>query len=80
MKDARTWWQSLDHDKMMGIFNEAFEKILLAKWSHAKNKYKERTKVLFSCGNSILQVHGCIHKEKVIVSINPSFSQTFINV
>ena len=53
-KDARTWWQSLDHDKMMGIFDEAFEKFLLEKWSHAKSKYKERTKGLFSCGNSIL--------------------------
>jgi hypothetical protein len=43
-------------------------------------KYKETTKGLFSCGNSILQVHGCIHKEKVIVSINPSCQQNFINV
>jgi hypothetical protein len=66
--------------KMMALSNEAYEKLFLDKWSHAKKKDKESTKGLFSCGNSILQVHGCIHKEKVIVSINPSCQHNFINV
>lgn len=30
--------------------------------------------------DSILQVHGCIQKEKVIISINPSCKHNFINV
>jgi hypothetical protein len=63
---------------MRGISDEEFEKVFLEKWSHAKSK--ERSKGLFSCGNSILQVHGCIHKENIIVSINPSFLHNFINV
>jgi len=55
MKDARKWWQSMDHDKMMGISDEAFEKILLDKWPHAnESKYKESTKGLFSYGTLIL--------------------------
>jgi hypothetical protein len=37
-------------------------------------------KVLFVCGNSILQVHGCIQQKKVIVSINTNFQQNSINV
>jgi hypothetical protein len=65
---------------MMTLSNEEFEKILLDRWSHGKNKDTERTKGLFSCGNSILQVHGCIHKEKVIISINPSCMHNFINI
>jgi hypothetical protein len=35
-------------------------------------KDKKSTRDLFSCDNFILQVHGCIQQEKVIVSINPS--------
>ena len=35
---------------------------------------------MISCGKSILQVHGCIHKENVIVSINPNCQQNFINI
>jgi hypothetical protein len=58
--------------RLMTLSNEAYEKLNLDKWSHAKCKDKESTKGLFSCGNSILQVHGCIQQEKVIVSINPS--------
>jgi hypothetical protein len=79
-EDVAIWWQSLDFAKMMALSNEAYEKLLLDKWSHAKSKDKEITKGLFSCGNSILHVHGCIHKEKVIVYINPSCQHNFINV
>jgi hypothetical protein len=61
-----------DYKKMMALSDEEFEKLFLDKWSHAKSKDKECTKGLFSCGKSILQVHGCIHKENIIVSINPS--------
>jgi hypothetical protein len=45
---------------MMAIFDEAYEKILLDKWSNSKSKDKERTKDLFPCTNFILHVHGCI--------------------
>ena len=65
---------------MMTLSNGEFEKILLDRWSHGKNKDTKRTKGLFSCGKSILQVQGCIHKEKVIISINPSCMHNFINV
>jgi hypothetical protein len=78
--DAALWWRSLDYDKMMALSDEEFEKVFLDKWSHMKCKDKDITKSLFSCGKSILQVHGCIHKENVIVSINPSCQQNFINV
>jgi hypothetical protein len=57
-EDATIWWQSLDFAKMMVLSNEAYEKLLLDKWSHAKSKDKKNTKDLFSYGNSILQVHG----------------------
>jgi hypothetical protein len=59
---------------------EALEKLLLDKWSRTKSKDKDITNNLFSCGKSILQVHGCIHKVKVIISINPSCQHNFINV
>ncbi len=66
----RRWWDS----------NVEFEKILLDKWSHGENKDKERAKSLFSCEKSILQVHDCIHKENIVVSINLSCVHNFINV
>jgi hypothetical protein len=78
--DATIWWKSLNYNKMMALSDEEFEKLFLDKWSHAKKNDKERNKGLFSCGNSILQVHGCIQQEKVIVSINPSCMHNFINV
>ena len=53
---------------------------MLDRWSHVKNKDREKTQGLFSCGNSILQVHGCIHKENIVVSINPSCMHNFINI
>ena len=64
----------------MTLSDEACVKLILEKWSHAKCKYDERSKGLFSCGNSILQVHGCIHKGKVIVSINPSCMYNLIDI
>ena len=65
---------------MMTLLDEEFEQVFLNKWSHAKKKRIESHKGLFSCGNILLQVHGCIQKEKVIVSINPSCKHNFINV
>jgi len=65
---------------MMSFFEEALERLLLDKWSHTKCKDKNITKGLFSCGKSILQVHGCIHKENVTISINPSCQFFIINV
>jgi hypothetical protein len=64
----------------MSSSEEAFENLILDKWSHTKIKDKELSKGLFSCGKFLLQVHGCIHKGKAIVSINPSCQQNFINV
>jgi hypothetical protein len=64
----------------MSLSEEALEKLLLDKWSHTKSKDKYITKNFFSCGISILQVHGCIHKENVIISINPSCKQNLINI
>jgi len=64
---------------MKGISNEAMEKLILDRWSHFGKKYKESTKGLFSYDNSILQVHGYIHKAKVIVSINLGCQRNFIN-
>jgi hypothetical protein len=64
----------------MTLSSGEFEKILLDRCSHEKNKDTESTKGLFSCDKSILQVYGCIYKENVIVSINPSYQQNFINV
>jgi hypothetical protein len=69
-----------DYKEIRTLSNGEFEKMLLDRWSHGKNKNTESTKGLFSCDKSILQVHGCIHKENVIVSINPSCMHNFINV
>ena len=64
----------------MSLSEESLEQLILDKWSHTKSKDKDITKILFSCGKSILQVHHCIHKENVIVSINLSCKQNFINI
>ena len=45
-----------------------------------KIRIKREPKVYFSGEKSILQVHGCIHKENIVVSINPSCMHNFINV
>jgi hypothetical protein len=62
---------------MMAISNEEFENVLFDRWYHVRKKDIESTKGLY--GHSVLQVHGCIHKEKVIACINPSFEIFFIN-
>jgi hypothetical protein len=64
---------------MMAPPNEKFEKLLLNRWSRVKKDTKS-TNGLFSYGNSILQVHGCIKKGNIIVSINPSCQHNFIDV
>jgi hypothetical protein len=61
----------------MALFDESLENFRLDKWSHVA---KGINKSLFSGGKSILQAHGCIHKENIIVSINPSCQHNFINV
>ena len=43
-------------------------------------KETKEPKGLFSASISLLQVHGLIQKEKIIVSINPSCKQNLINV
>jgi len=43
-------------------------------------KETKEPKGLFFAGISVLQVHGLIQKEKIIVSINPSCKQNLINV
>ena len=78
--DANLWLNSLNYDKMMTLSDDEFEQVFLDKWSHAKKKDIEIHKGLFSCDNILLQVHGCIQKEKVIVFVNPSCKHNFINV
>jgi hypothetical protein len=78
--DAAIWWNFLNYDKMKALSDEEYEKVFLDKWSHVVKKDKKSTRDLFSCDNFILQVHGCIQQEKVIVSINPSCKHNFINV
>ena len=43
-------------------------------------KETKEPKGLFSAGIYLLQAHGLIQKEKIIVSINPSCKHNFINV
>jgi len=57
-----------------------FEKVFLDKWSRARKKENETHKGLIAMGVSLLQVHGLIQKEKIMVSINPSCKHNFINV
>jgi hypothetical protein len=75
--DAAIWWKSHSYSQLLKLSDEALEKFILDKWSHVD---KGSNKSLFLYGKSILQVHGCIHKENVIVSINPSCQKNFINV
>ena len=43
-------------------------------------QYNTHTNGLSSSGISLLKVHGCIQQDKVIVSINPSCKNNYINV
>jgi hypothetical protein len=78
-EDVSIWSQSMDLAKRV-LHDEAFKKIILEKWCHSKSKDKESTKGLFPYGTSILLAQGFIHKQNIIVSINPSFLHNFINV
>ena len=78
--EAVTWWESPDRQKHLSLPNEEFEKVFLDKWSHARKQENKTCKGLFSNGMSLLQVHQCIQKEKIILFINPSCKYNFINV
>lgn len=56
-----------------------FEKVSLDKWSHAMKKDNEIPNGYSSCVISILQFHGCIHQEMVVLPIYPSFKYDPIN-
>jgi hypothetical protein len=54
-EDATRSWMFLNYDKMeLNLSNEAYEHVFLYGRSHAMNKDKESTKVLFSSDNSLL--------------------------
>ena len=78
--DVVIWWESLNHDKLKTLSDDEFEQVFLENWSHSKKKYIEIHKVLFACGNILLQVHRCIRKENIIFSSKPSCKNNFINV
>ena len=67
-----------NHDKMRTLSDHEYEQIFLDKWSHGKKKHNASPNGL--CGLSILQVHGYIQQEKVIICINPSCGHNFIHV
>ena len=66
--------------KCSNLPDEEFEKLLLDRWSHAREQDKEKHMGLLPTSISLLQVHGLIQKEKIIVSINPSCKQNLISV
>lgn len=79
--DARIWWDTYSSEKVpvKNISNEDIEKLFLDKWSNAK-KDQMGHKGLVSYEHSILKFHGCVHKDNVVVSINPSCKYNFIHV
>lgn len=77
--EAAKWWDSLD-DSVVQLPHEKLEKLLLEKWSQARKQDKEKHVGSFLTGIFLLQVHGLIQKEKIILSINPSCKQNLINV
>jgi len=79
-EEADRWYSSLDYKQLLKLSDAEFEKVLLDKWSQARKKENETHKGLIATGVSLLQVHGLIQKEKIIVSINPSCKQNLINV
>jgi len=78
--EATKWWESLNRKKWLNLPDDEFEKLLLEKWSHAGKRDNEKHVGLFSTGISLLHVHGCIQKEKMIMSIDPSCKKNLINV
>jgi len=79
-EEATIWWSSLGIKNLSKFSNEELEKLLMDKWSQARKKYKGKHVGLFCTSISLLQVHGLIKKEKIIVSINPSCKNNVINV
>ena len=79
-EEADRWWRSLGIKQLDDLSDKEFEKLLLDRWSHARKQDKEKHVGLFPTGISLLQVHGLIQKEKIIVSIDPSCKHNFINV
>jgi len=78
--ETHKWYFSLDDKQLSKLSDAEFERVLLDKWSRTRKKKNEKRKGLFSTGVSLLQVHGLIQKEKIIVSINPSCKHNFMNV
>ena len=76
--ETAIWWRSVDSKKLLSLIDEEFEKFLLRKWSHAGKQDNEKHVGLFLTGITLLQVHGLIQKEKMIVSINLSYKHNFI--
>ena len=78
--EATKWYFSLDNKKLTYLLDVEFERVILDKWSHDREKENEPRKGLFCTGVSLLQVRGLIQNEKIVVSINPSCTCNFINV
>ena len=55
-------------------------RIFLDRWNHGTKKDTNSSRDLFSCTNIIIQVHGCIRKENLIIFINSSSKHNFTNV
>jgi len=79
-EEADKWYSSLDYQQLIKLSDKEFEKLLLDKWSRAKEKEHETHKGLIPTGISLLQIHGLIQKEKIIVFINLSCKHNFISV
>ena len=78
--EAQKWNLLLNYDWLNKISDAKFEKVFLDKWSRARKKENETHKGLIPTGISLLQIHGLLQKEKIIVSINPSCKHNFISV
>jgi hypothetical protein len=66
--------------KMMALSDEEFEKLFLDRWSHVGKKDKEEHQGFIFMWKLYITGSWMHSKEKVIVSINPSCQQNFINV
>lgn len=60
LKDDASIWYGHNHGEMKIVSDEGIEKLFLDSRSHAKKKDNEIYRGLFSCNNSILQIHECI--------------------
>jgi len=78
--EAAKWFRSVVSKQSYNFLDDEFEKVFLDKWSQARKRENETSKGLFPTGISLLHVHGCIQKEKIVVPINPSCKHNFINV